>query len=342
MIGIGKAAGLVVCVGLLAGGAASPALALPFTTISVPGADQTFAEGINNSGEIVGNYYSGTNAVIGGPAVYGFTDVGGAITTFQVTTAQAPLAIPGATLIFGVSNNGTLGGSYIDSLGNQYGFLDAGGVFTSLNDPNADPAFGQIVSSVNDYGEAVGIYIDSSGVEHGFSWSSGTGFATVDSPAGSLQTVAGGVTDNGDIYGDYIDASGNAHGFEQTAGGVFTTLDDPAHVGSSFINEGNAEGELTGAWLDSSGDYHPYVAVGGSYHDLSLPAVTAQPWGINDNGQVVGFYQASADGPNEGFLTAVPEPQTWAMMLVGIGLMGASLRRRRVHPLCEDGRRAGA
>jgi hypothetical protein len=155
----------------------------------------------------------------------------------------------------------------------------------------------------------------------------------VDGPAGSLQTVAGGVTDSGDIYGNYVDASGNAHGFEQTAGGVFTTLDDPAHVGSSFINEGNATGELTGAWLDGSGAYHPYVVVGGSFHDLSLPAITAQPWGINDKGQVVGFYQASPNGPNEGFLTAVPEPGTWAMILVGIGLVGASLRRRGVRPL---------
>ncbi|HWJ59374.1 MAG TPA: PEPxxWA-CTERM sorting domain-containing protein [Sphingomicrobium sp.] len=30
-----------------------------------------------------------------------------------------------------------------------------------------------------------------------------------------------------------------------------------------------------------------------------------------------------------GFLAAVPEPATWAMMLIGFGAMGWSIRRRR-------------
>jgi hypothetical protein len=34
-------------------------------------------------------------------------------------------------------------------------------------------------------------------------------------------------------------------------------------------------------------------------------------------------------GEIRGFLTAVPEPGTWALMILGVGLAGASLRRRR-------------
>lgn len=34
-------------------------------------------------------------------------------------------------------------------------------------------------------------------------------------------------------------------------------------------------------------------------------------------------------GEIRGFLTAVPEPSSWAMMIMGFGLLGATLRRRR-------------
>jgi hypothetical protein len=35
------------------------------------------------------------------------------------------------------------------------------------------------------------------------------------------------------------------------------------------------------------------------------------------------------NGEIRGFLIAVPEPGTWAMMILGFGIAGASLRRRR-------------
>jgi hypothetical protein len=35
-------------------------------------------------------------------------------------------------------------------------------------------------------------------------------------------------------------------------------------------------------------------------------------------------------GEIRGFLTAVPEPSTWAMLIIGFGVIGAALRRRRL------------
>ena len=49
-----------------------------FTTIDVPGASETFAEGINNSGQIVGIYYV-TPTSLG----QGFLDTGGSFTTIN-------------------------------------------------------------------------------------------------------------------------------------------------------------------------------------------------------------------------------------------------------------------
>ena len=43
--------------------------------------------------------------------------------------------------------------------------------------------------------------------------------------------------------------------------------------------------------------------------------------GINDHGQIVGFYTA-ANGSTIGFETTVPEPSTWALMLLGFAGLG--------------------
>jgi hypothetical protein len=48
-------------------------------------------------------------------------------------------------------------------------------------------------------------------------------------------------------------------------------------------------------------------------------AVTAN--GINGLGHIVGFY-TNADGNTVGFETSVPEPSTWAMMLLGFAGLG--------------------
>ena len=75
-----------------------------FTTIQVPGSTTTVALGINNSGEIVG-YYQRVGAT-GFLETHGFLDIGGVISTFDV---------PGSadTELHGINDTGEIVGSFV-------------------------------------------------------------------------------------------------------------------------------------------------------------------------------------------------------------------------------------
>ena len=68
------------------------------------------------------------------------------------------------------------------------------------------------------------------------------------------------------------------------------------------------------------------------------PIVEGDLWGlINGNGASAGdankvYFAAGVRGEVHGLfgsISAVPEPQSWSLMILGVGLMGVSLRRRR-------------
>ena len=71
-----------------------------FTTIDVPGARETAAYGMNNSGEIVGYY------VADPLAIHGFLDTGGSFTTIDAPGATA------GTFLYGINNSGQIVGAF--------------------------------------------------------------------------------------------------------------------------------------------------------------------------------------------------------------------------------------
>ncbi len=80
------------------------------TLVAFPGATFTEAWGINDSGEIVGNYVDAANVT------HGFVDLGGTFTSFDV---------PGANLttITDINNSGQFVGWYTDSASGLFGFV---------------------------------------------------------------------------------------------------------------------------------------------------------------------------------------------------------------------------
>src|SRR5262249_34723762 len=140
-----------------------------YTTLDDPSSTQdTYAYGINDTGQIVGYYYIGTTA-----STHGFLRNGSTYTPLDDSLA---VGSAGGTLAFGINASGQIVGQYAD-LSGTHGFLYSGGAYTTLNDPSANNftrAYG-----INASGQIVGQYRDASAVVHGFLLSGGT-YTTID------------------------------------------------------------------------------------------------------------------------------------------------------------------
>jgi hypothetical protein len=241
-----------------------------FTPIDVPGGNGTFAHDINNSGVIVGRYFSaGKHCFV--------------LDTTGYRTIDVPF--PGAigTDCRGINDQGQIVGSY-DTLSPtgqriRHGFLLSAGIFTSIDVPFAGVTR-TVTRRINNAGQIVGRYV-LNGVDHGFLLDGG-GFTSIEFPP-ARPTGVGGINDNGLIVGTYFDPSGFIFGFTRTVDTSQNNQGSPA-VFTQIVLPGpgqNVGGVTTGDVLDFSS----FVA------------------GVNDMGQITGTYMGS-DGHVHGFVTA--------------------------------------
>lgn len=136
--------------------------------------------------------------------------------------------------------------------------------------------------------------------------------------------------------------------FHGAPGGV--VFDLKTEPSANFGTPGSARGttyELTASTqrgLDTNVVYRNQVSVGGNpvvgdlFTDLVIEFTNG---GLNDGNSI--RFQADTDripayatlGP---LVTAIPEPQTWALLLGGVGLLGAFTRRRRAPVAAQPNR----
>ncbi len=177
-------------------------------TLDVPGATDTYALGINDSGLVAG-YWDLLDQYGNTLAIYGFTWKDGGFIDTQIN-------FPGAagSGLFGVNARGDLSGVWVPDFfsGIEHGFVC----------PKSAPCFsydGPIQGSVpftdgkeiNAQGQVVGINVGDDGIWHSYLMTAGT-FTMVDFP-GSTGTGAFGLNSADQIVGKYFDAAGYTHGF---------------------------------------------------------------------------------------------------------------------------------
>lgn len=166
---------------------------------------------------------------------------------------------------------------------------------------------------------------------NGVSFSSGGGFAAVVDHVPGFPLVT--PTPPNVIGG--TNASGN--------------LDYSAPITAAFFSTANTSTKATTNFVRVLGDRFPlgsgtvtlqaFDLSGNLLGSISAPDVGPQGTGVDLSLSFAGIHSVSFFSDNQtvafdnfefGDLTAVPEPGTWALMIVGFGMAGMSLRRRTV------------
>lgn len=272
------------------------------------GIQGTFAVNTNDRGQIVGNFGDANSQT------HSYLETGSHFSDFDdplAGTTSNPYSVVTGTVAFGVNNFDQIVGTYVPNAPNnvEHSFLLSGGKFLTIDPPGAANLAGASYTNnldeagnINDLGQIVGGYTDTNGVTHGYLLSHGH-YTVLDDPQAAGYTNATGINDLGQIVGSYFDSSGVQHGF-LLSHGKYTTLDDPNSTGGTQAFQINNFGQIVGSFGGTATSFgsaatageHGFVLSGGVYTTLDDPnGVTngqssTYAEGINDFGEVVGFY----------------------------------------------------
>jgi uncharacterized membrane protein len=194
-----------------------------FTLIDAPGAgplNGTVAQGINDSGQIVGTFATEN----GGVHSHGFVREGETLTAFDVPGSATTEAL-------GNNNPGQIVGRFFAAQGVQIGrgFIRTGTNFTVFNAPGAQAPAGTSPYDINDRGQIVGDFLDTRGF-HGFLFESNT-FRVLKVP-GASSTHVQCINNSGQTAGSFRDGTGS-HGFIMI-GDRFFQVDVPVVTNRGF------------------------------------------------------------------------------------------------------------
>lgn len=145
------------------------------------------AQGVNASGAIVGDYYSGPGGTT--------PELGYILDGANFVVLSAPSST--RTAARGIEDDGTVAGWAILG-GVQEGFIEQGGVYSFFQSPDAG-AIGTVFEDINNNGLVSGEWMDSGGFNHAFVFDSSLHLFTDITVPGATSTSAFGLNDAGDV-----------------------------------------------------------------------------------------------------------------------------------------------
>jgi probable HAF family extracellular repeat protein len=259
-----------------------------FTQVSVPGAVSTVANGINNAGVIVGSYQDLNNAF------HGYILDGSNLTVLDDPNGTDTTASD-------LNPNGTISvvGEYKNSAGHFVGFKYQDGVYTDI--PGPPGAISSAANDINDSGVIVGSYTDANNSTRAFMLKDGN-YTTLGVDM-AIVTIASGVNNKGYVTVWSVDGlsgitQSRAYNYRT---GTYQLINVPDATDSLALDINDA-GDVSYQWTDSNLLSHGAVLHEGTYYKFDYPgAASTFAQGINGNLQVVGGYEAVANGPFSGF-----------------------------------------
>jgi probable HAF family extracellular repeat protein len=185
-----------------------------------------------------------------------------------------------------------------------------------------------VALGINDTGQVVGSSTTVEGYTHAFiTGPDGVGMRDLGTFGGNFSSATG-INDAGQVVGDsYITARGETHAFITGPDGV--GMRDLGTLGGPYSRAFgiNDDGEVVGYSITADAVFTTHAFItgpdGGAMMDLNslvdLPqgVELGEAWGINNNGQII---------------AVVPEPQTYGLLLAGLGLIGfiAHTKKRKI------------
>jgi probable HAF family extracellular repeat protein len=292
-----------------------------------PGSYSNYAYGINNAGQIVGSSYilSSTNrqAVL-----------------WNGTSPTVLNGSGGSGVAKGINNSGQIVGNINNGsiLNNNSNVIWNGSSTTVLNSGGMAIS----ASGINDSGQVVGTSLSASLLNSQAVMWNGGGTPIALLALGGV-SMAHAINNQGSVVGyslsaDYSKQNATlwngttAYYLSDLGGGWADALginNSGQVVGFSQLLDGGPSHAIL--WTPQNGNM--VLTDMNSLIDPALKFTLANATAINNLGQVVG-YGINSLGQRQAFMmsvAAIPEPETYAMFLAGLGFMGVAGRRRKVN-----------
>ena len=244
---------------------------------TLPGNVQSYANGINDKGQIVG--YCMTSEYLQTAFIFS----GG------IMQSLGSIATNSDSLANGINNKGQVVGSSVVSGGAVHGFLYSGGVMQDLGSMGGNYS---VAYGINDNGQIVGVSGTSvAQKEDAFLYNAGT-MQDLGTLGGNFSTALA-INNKGEIIGYSTTASNESHAFIYTNG----VMVDLGTLGGSlsYALGINDEGQIVGlSYTSNDSAIHAFLYTNGTMVDLDNLLPTNSGWtfdqagAINNSGQIVG------------------------------------------------------